>query len=339
MMRRESYAKVAAQCLALVAAIGVLAVINWNRSRPHEPQVVAPVVAAPSPPKVAAKPAPRRAPRTPEPILDREAIARAEAALNAAHSDRLAAEARASEAGERLKMAQTHSASSWMNHRKFAATLRDPSQRIQAAQSRGEQIHADQERILGELVALNSAPRPRRKVLIDKSPVARRAEGDEFHFEVRGDRIAFIDLERLLDRVKTDARVQIRMSGMQNRVRGQVGPVGAFSIKYEVGRQDDDGNGRVANFGLTGWEILPESDVRGETFEVAQGPVSDFNRAINRLEPARDVITMWIYPDGFPLYRRLRESLHARGFLVAARPLPAGTAIRGSPSGSASAAQ
>ncbi len=48
---------------------------------------------------------------------------------------------------------------------------------------------------------------------------------------------------------------------------------------------------------------------------------------------------MWIYPDGFPLYRKLMESLHARVFLVAARPLPEGTAIRGIPSGSASAAQ
>ncbi len=48
---------------------------------------------------------------------------------------------------------------------------------------------------------------------------------------------------------------------------------------------------------------------------------------------------MWIYPDGFALYRRLRDDLHARGFTVAARPLPDNMTIRGSPSGSLSAGQ
>jgi hypothetical protein len=48
---------------------------------------------------------------------------------------------------------------------------------------------------------------------------------------------------------------------------------------------------------------------------------------------------MWVYADGFPLYRRLRDELHARGFLVAARPLPEGMTIKGSPSGSLSAGQ
>ena len=188
-------------------------------------------------------------------------------------------------------------------------------------------------------MALSEAPRPRRKVLVDKSPVAKKADGEEFHFEVRGDRVAFIDVERLLDKVKTDARVKIRLSNGSKPASGTVGPVGAFQMSYDVERLDDGSNPRVGNFGLSAWEIVPAYASRGESFEAALGPASDFSRAIRRLNPARDVVTMWIYPDAFPLYRKLRDTLHAQGFLVAARPLPEGSSIRGSPSGSASSAQ
>jgi hypothetical protein len=50
-------------------------------------------------------------------------------------------------------------------------------------------------------------------------------------------------------------------------------------------------------------------------------------------------ITLWVYPDSFTLYRRLRDELVTRGFSVAARPLPTGMTIRGSPMGTQSAAQ
>ena len=68
-------------------------------------------------------------------------------------------------------------------------------------------------------------------------------------------------------------------------------------------------------------------------------PASVYGRITHRINPSTATITLWIYPDGYPLYRRLRDDLHARGFLVAARPLPAGMSIRGSPGGSLSAGQ
>ncbi len=93
------------------------------------------------------------------------------------------------------------------------------------------------------------------------------------------------------------------------------------------------------SYDLRGWELIPEFEGRGETYEATLKPISDYARAISRLNPARATITMWIYPDGFALFRKLRDNLHERGFLVAARPLPEGMAIRGSPGGSLSAGQ
>ena len=42
---------------------------------------------------------------------------------------------------------------------------------------------------------------------------------------------------------------------------------------------------RACRFELSGWELIPESDNRGETFEATRGPLSEFSRTINRLNP------------------------------------------------------
>ncbi|MDB5352292.1 MAG: hypothetical protein JWN86_3539 [Planctomycetota bacterium] len=337
-MRRESYLKLAAELIGLLAAMAAVAIFGLAKPAP-KPITVA-RAGTPKPKTVPPQPAPVALPTAPPAAkIDEVALAKAEEDFASVLGDRTRAEARAVQAADRLRLAQARAGAATVAHRTLASTIRDPTPRLQAARSRGELLKAERDRLQGELMALNEAPRPRRKVLVDKSPVAKLSEGEEFHFEVRGDRVAFIDLERLLDRVKTDARVQLRLGNNTRSAAGTVGPVGSFLIHYEVSRVDDGSNPRMGNYGLSAWEIVPEHDLRGETFTTALGAASNFSRAIHRLNPARDVVTLWIYPDGFPLYRQLRETLHAQGFLVAARPLPAGMTIKGSPSGSASSAQ
>ena len=83
----------------------------------------------------------------------------------------------------------------------------------------------------------------------------------------------------------------------------------------------------------------PNLRAAAKPMRATQNPISEFSRAINRINPARATITLWVYPDSFTLYRRLRNDLVERGFSVAARPLPNGMTIRGSPQGTQSAAQ
>ncbi len=140
-----------------------------------------PVAVVPPPPRKSPKPpAPRPiAPvqALPAPKPDPEAVARARSSLDRARSARTQAEARASEAAERLKAAQMFAASSWMNHKKFAVKLRDPGPRLVSAKSRGELLKVERDRLRAELGALDASPRPRRKALIDKtrSPARPRA--------------------------------------------------------------------------------------------------------------------------------------------------------------------
>ena len=60
---------------------------------------------------------------------------------------------------------------------------------------------------------------------------------------------------------------------------------------------------------------------------------------MDALDPKITAVTFWVYPDSFPLYRRLRDYLHDRDFVVAGRPLPEGMAIGSSRHGTASRGQ
>jgi hypothetical protein len=343
-----SYARLVACPLLVLAALGAVARFGLVRSESKasvEDRRETPVIAAmpPAPEETPPEPPPPPAPRPREP--DRAAIARAEEELESLRRDRARAERRAAEAAEQLRAAELAAVERARAARSVTSQLRDPTPRIEKAQASLAALSAESRRIGDEIAALVRVPKPRAKPLIDQTPVARPPRGEEYHFEVRADRVAFIDLERLLESLKTDARIQLRLQSIPRAVGGEAGPVGAFAIRYEITPTGLDyssglgGRGLSAEYGLSGWEIVPVRDPRGETIAEALGPASDFLRAINRLDPDRDAVTLWVYPDGFTLYRRLRDELHHRGFLVAARPLPAGLPIRGSPVGSTSAGQ
>ena len=57
-----------------------------------------------------------------------------------------------------------------------------------------------------ELSSLKQLPRPKSISILSKSPVARPATSDEFHFELKHNRISFINLNRLLELTKAEPR-------------------------------------------------------------------------------------------------------------------------------------
>jgi hypothetical protein len=291
-------------------------------------------VPAPEPPK----------PTKPDPAL----VAQAEAALDAASRDRARADDREAQARQALEAAQIDAATITKTLRSFARATPNPTASIASYVAKGELLVSQVKALQAEAASLAANPKPRRKPLIDRSPVARIVDGQELHFELMHGRVTFIDLDRLVEKVKADAQLQLRMSGssgLYRPIRSTVGPVGAFSLKYELGTTGATSlsgmrrGGVEVSFGLRGWELIPTRETRGETWETALQPVSDFRRALNTVEPSSTTITLWVYPDSFALYHEIRDALYASGFTVAGRPLPASMPIRGSPEGSMSAAQ
>ncbi|WP_169975991.1 hypothetical protein [Tautonia rosea] len=306
--------------------------------------VVLPEEAVPDPePPPLPDPEPEPEPIGPDPVALAQAeedLKAVEAALTAAEQDeaRLVA---AREESELWTLAADRTAV------ESAQQLRREAERVAEARANIAVLLEERDRLNRVIAAIEAAPPPREALNTSRSPVARTITGEEYHFEIRGDRVAFIDLDRLLEKAQADAKLRLRMTGPTARgVSGTVGPIGAFSMSYQIGptavglSADPRRPTAVsASYGLQGFEVVPTRAQRGEPFELALSPASEVGRVIQRLNPGRTTITLWVYPDGFPLYRRLWDVLHGYGFTIAARPLPEGMPIRGGPNGSRSTGQ
>ena len=254
------------------------------------------------------------------------------------------ADERATASARRLSQATGQAALDAAQARKLAFLVRDPSTRITQASTRGGFLRGERDKIQKEISTLRQLPRPKSVSILCKAPVAKPASGNEYHFELRRNRITFINLDRLMELTRADAQIRVRMSDRSPAVSNKVGPVGAFSLEYELvravpGSMEELIERKNIRYELSGWELVPESDVRGETYESTRNPLSEFSRTINRLSPDRSTVTLWVYPDSFTLFRQIRNDLTEHGYTVAARPLPESMTIRGSPMGTQSAAQ
>ena len=124
-----------------------------------------------------------------------------------------------------------------------------------------------------------------------------------------------------------------------------MGPVGGFRLRYTLERHDVpldtvQQTGHGGSYArLEKWTIVPSSDELGEPVRLALQQGSDFRQGLAKLLPGRTTITIWVYPDGFEAFRQIRKELYRLGYTIAARPLPPGSSISGSPDGSKSAAQ
>ena len=100
-----------------------------------------------------------------------------------------------------------------------------PFEPDRAGIARGGFIRGERDKLAKEVATLRSAPRPKTISILSKSPVARPVADDEYHFELRRNRITFIDLDKLMQLTKADAQMRVRMSDRAGVVSSKVGPV------------------------------------------------------------------------------------------------------------------
>lgn len=211
-----------------------------------------------------------------------------------------------------------------------------------------QQLDAAAQRLAQLRAQLDAPPESRRatvQVVSYPTPIGRTVFEDEHHFQLRGGRIAYIPLEPLLDRLKRDVQQNGHKFRSQSEVTDSVGPLDGFRLRYTFERVDTSLEKQIST-GQTGgyarlveWSLIPVSSDLGETVDEALAPGSRFTADVGGLDAKRATITVWVYPDSFPDYRRIKEALHKLGFSTAGRPLPEGMPISGSPDGSRSSAQ
>lgn len=176
------------------------------------------------------------------------------------------------------------------------------------------------------------------------TPLSRTVDSDEVQFQLRAGRIAYIPLDRLLERFKADVRRQMYKLMDLPELTDTVGPEGGFRLRYTMERRDVSvetqmRTGQGAYVQLKQYTLIPTSSELGEPIQTALAEGSEFRQRLAGLRPGKTTITVWVYPDSFAAFRQLRKDLYARGFAVAGRPLPDGVPIGGSPGGTKSAAE
>ncbi len=180
------------------------------------------------------------------------------------------------------------------------------------------------------------------------TPIGRAVDDEEIHFHLRQGRVAHVPIDKLVRLARDDARRKadklIDRDDLPEFTEA-VGPEGGFRFRYTVQRHDSveeqPGGGAVRHIGLriTEWTVIPIAGQLGETVEEALLPKSAFRRTLTERKGDKPTITIWVYADSFDAFRRLRKELHQLGLGVAARPLPDGVMIAGSPKGSKSEAE
>ncbi len=177
------------------------------------------------------------------------------------------------------------------------------------------------------------------------TPLSRAVDGPEAHLLIQNGRVVFVPVEPLLDEFQSEAKRQVYKLRDQPELTDTVGPIDGFRLRYTLARHDiaPETAQRTGHGGsyarLERWTLVPSSDELGEPVRLALQEGSDFRRSLAKILPGRTTVTIWVYPDGFEAFREVRKELYRLGYTIAARPLPPGTPISGSPEGSKSAAQ
>ncbi len=176
------------------------------------------------------------------------------------------------------------------------------------------------------------------------TPLAKTVFGREEHLRLQGGLVVRVPLDELVQSLRDDAQTKMWKMRDANAITESLPPLQGFRMKYTMKRFDrivdtPTGKARSRSIELDRFTLFPVAEDMGEPVGQAVASNSTLNQQLARLSPDDTSVTIWTYPDSFSEFRVLQDYLIDRGFKVAARPLPQGHPIGGSPNGSRSASQ
>jgi len=209
-----------------------------------------------------------------------------------------------------------------------------------------EDFQARSKTLLDQINELRKQPSVK-KALRYRTPVSHPLQSEEIHIECLHGRVTVVDVGGLEEEIGKTARDKVDLLKTTWEVPGMTGPVGEFRLRYVLVREAGELENRDLppnpnspfRAGIAGWEAVPIRAERGETADQALKPKSEFRRLMDHIEPNQTAVTFWVYPDSYAEYRRLRDYLHEKEIVVAARPMMPDMPIAASRSGSASRGQ
>lgn len=227
--------------------------------------------------------------------------------------------------------------------------LADKNKVLQKTSYSLAELQQRRQKLMESIRAMEKLP-PLKKTLRYRTPVSQPVHAEEWHFECRNGRVSFVDISTMLGDVRRATDEKVRQLRNEWKVTDVTDAIGDFRMRYTFEREPEAGdaaftalgpnsqNGRF-RYGLSQWIIEPVSATRGDTAAALMNPDSEFRRVVDGLSPDSSVVTFWVYPDSFAIYRQLRDYLADRDITVAGRPLPDNYPITCSRHGSLSRGQ
>ena len=202
---------------------------------------------------------------------------------------------------------------------------------VQLASLRGERERlADQKT---PVVAIEHLP----------TPMAKTVFGEEVHFRLKGNRVSYVPLKQLESEVYDVLRRAA--AGSRSGVKlDRIGPLRGYVASLRVAQQHGliNRGGRVAIGSVSSVQSLiiePLEEPHGEPIQKVGTGQSVVDIELAGLDPGTTTVTVWVYPDSFAAFRRMKEYLYSKGFPTAGRPMSMDFPIGFSPHGSKSRAQ
>ena len=193
--------------------------------------------------------------------------------------------------------------------------------------------------------ARNSRPQISTKTIEHyPTPIAKTVFSDEVHFRLLNDRLVYVPLEELIAKMKKEWKFKAEKLERVRSTTETVSEIEGFRMQYQLAATRETRNTRYGELGqeviqVTGFRLLPTRPELGEPVETVYQPDSDFRRRLKSFSPGRTTISVWVYPESFSSYRKLKNWLQEQGYQSAAWPIAKGDFISGGPNGLRSTAQ
>jgi hypothetical protein len=221
--------------------------------------------------------------------------------------------------------------------------LKQLNDQQKAAFLRNERENALEEelaKIQAELKALDVLSPKSETIEHFPNPIAKTVFTDEIHFQIRGGKIAFVPLNELVSRMKSEWKFKAEKLRGASRTLETVGPIENFRLQYElrsVSAEPSNLGRQMVRFER--FTIFPTTERIGEAVSQASLERSHVISRIRRLAPEKTTVSLWVYPDSFNQYNLVKDWLYEHGYQVACWPLDFDRRISGGPNGFRTSAQ
>ena len=173
------------------------------------------------------------------------------------------------------------------------------------------------------------------------TPIAKTVFTEEVHFRLSAGRISYVPLDELVDQMKAQWNVVAEELASTNQTISTVGPLNNYRLQYKLVKSRSTGNGNAPRevIKFDRFVIIPTVEELGEPVDDQLLIQSQFLRQLAGRRPEKTTISIWVYPDSFGEFSKLKQHLHEEGFQVASWPLEFDRPISGGPNGFRTSAQ